>query len=192
NTGTNKSRGAFVRLVIPGAPGEKAGIRPGDVIVSVDARPVESAADLRRTLGGMKPGTAVNLQINRRGKSMEFKVVLSEAEPQTAQASRPESAAPDQHTSNAAKIWGLTVANLGDAERRTLRGAAGVKVVAVAGGAEAVGMRVGDVILGVGTADVSDLKQFDAVIAKAEKSRPLPVTVLRGDWAQFLRIPIVK
>ena len=53
-------------------------------------------------------------------------------------------------------------------------------------------MRAGDVILGVGTADVADLKQFDLVIAKADKSRPLPVTVLRGDWAQFLRIPIVK
>ena len=192
DTGKNNSRGAFVRLVVPGAPGEKAGIRPGDVIVSVDARQVESAADLRRTLGGMKPGTAVNLQINRRGKSMEFKVVLSEAQSQSAQADQPESGAPDQRTSNAAKTWGLTVANLSDAQRRALRGAGGVKVAAVAGGAEAVGMRVGDVILGVGAADVSDLKQFDAVIAKAEKSRPLPVTVLRGDWAQFLRIPIVK
>ena len=84
------------------------------------------------------------------------------------------------------------MASLSDAERRALRGAGGVKVVAVAGGAEAVGMRAGDVILGVGTADVADLKQFDLVIAKADKSRPLPVTVLRGDWAQFLRIPIVK
>ena len=191
NTGKNKSRGAFVRLVVPGAPGEKAGIQPGDVIVSVDGRPIDSAADLRRTLGGLKPGTAVNLQINRRGKSMEFKVVLSEAEPQTAQASQPGSA-PDQRTSSAASTWGLTVTGLSDAERRALRGAGGVKVVAVAGGAEAVGMRAGDVILGVGTADVADLKQFDLVIAKADKSRPLPVTVLRGDWAQFLRIPIVK
>ncbi len=192
STGKSKSRGAFVRLVVPGAPGEKAGIQPGDVIVSVDARPIESAADLRRTLGGMKPGTAVNLQINRRGKGMDIKVVLSEAEPQTAQADRPEPVAPDQRTSNAAKPWGLTVANLSDAERRALRGVAGVKVMAAVGGAESVGMRAGDVILGVGTADVSDLKQFDAVIAKVEKSRPLPVTVLRGDWAQFLRIPIVK
>ena len=157
----------------------------------VDGRQVESAADLRRTLGAMKPGSAVNLQINRRGKGMDFKVVLSEAEPQTAQA-EPSPAAPDQRTSSAAKTWGLSMADLSDAERRTLRGAAGVKVVAVSGGAEAVGMRAGDVILAVGTTDVSDLKQFDAVIAKADKTRPLPVTVLRGNWAQFLRIPIVK
>ncbi len=192
NTGKNKSRGAFVRLVVPGAPGEKAGIQPGDVIISVNAHPVESAADLRRTLGGFKPGTSVNLQVNRRGKSMEFKVVLAEADQQTAATERSDPVAPDRRTSNAAKTWGLTVANLTDSERRALRGAGGVKVVAVADGAEAVGMREGDIILGVGTADVADLKQFDAVITKADKSRSLPVTVLRGDWAQFLRIPVVK
>ncbi len=191
-TGKNKSRGAFVRLVVPSAPGDKAGIQPGDVIVAVDGKAVESAADLRRTLGGMKPGSAVNLQVNRRGKNMDVKVVLAEAEPQTAQAERPPVLEPDQRTSNAAKTWGLTVAGLSDAQRRALRGAAGVTVVAVTGGAEAVGMRAGDVILAVGAADVPDLKQFDAVIAKVDKSRPLPVTVLRGDWAQFLRIPIVK
>ncbi len=190
--GKNKSSGAFVRLVVPGAPGEKAGIQPGDVIVSVNAHPVEGAADLRRTLGGFKPGTAVSLQVNRRGKAMDFKVVLTEADQQTAATDRSEPIAPDRRASSAAKTWGLTVANLSDAERRALRGLGGVKVMEVADGAEAVGMREGDVILGVGAADVADLKQFDAVIAKADKSRALPVTVLRGEWAQFLRIPLVK
>lgn len=192
STGKNKSRGAFVRLVVPGAPGEKAGIQPGDVIVSVEGRPIESAADLRRTLGGMKPGSAVNLQINRRGKSVDVKVVLSEADATRAQTDKADQTAPEQRTSNLAKTWGLAVANLSDAERRALRGAAGVKVVAVSAGAEAVGLRAGDVILSVGTTDVADLKQFDAVISRFDKTRPLPVTVLRGDWAQFLRIPIVK
>ena len=190
-SGRNKARGAFVRQVVPGAPGDKAGIQPGDVIVAVDARQVESAADLRRTLGALKPGTAVKLQVNRRGKSMDLKVVLSEIDASTAQAERPD-AAQDQRTSNVAQVWGLTVTGLSDAERRSLRGAGGVKVASVAGGAEAVGMRAGDVILGVGTADIADLKQFETVIAKADKSRALPVTVLRGDWAQFLRIPVVK
>lgn len=190
-TGKGKSRGAFVRLVVPGAPGDKAGIQPGDVIVSVDARPVESAADLRRTLGAQKPGTAVKLQINRRGKVMDVRVVLAEVDASSAQADRPEGV-PDQRTSSAAQVWGLTVAPLSEAQRRALRGAGGVMVAAVTAGAEAVGMRPGDVILGVGTADVADLKQFESVIAKADKSRPLPVTVLRGDWAQFLRIPVVK
>jgi len=51
---------------------------------------------------------------------------------------------------------------------------------------------VGDVILAVGTDDTADIRQFDAVVAKLDKTRALPVTVLRGEWAQFLRIPVVK
>jgi hypothetical protein len=86
----------------------------------------------------------------------------------------------------------VTVANLSDAERQSLRGVGGVKVTAVAAGAEQVGLRAGDVILGVGPVDVADLKQFDAAVAKLDRSRPLPVTVLRGGWALFLRIPPSK
>ncbi len=191
-TGKGKARGAFVRQVVPGAPGEKAGIQPGDVVLSVNGRAVEGAVDLRRTLGGFKPGTAVVLQINRRGKIVDIKANLADLGQQTAAAERAEPAAGEQRTSSAAKAWGLTVANLTDGERQGMRGAGGVKVTAVSAGAEAVGMRAGDVILGVGTSDIADVKQFEAVVAKLDKTRAMPVTVLRGDWAQFLRIPVTK
>jgi serine protease Do len=192
SSGKGKTRGAFVRQVVPGAPGEKAGIQPGDVVLSVNGRPVEGAVDLRRTLGGAKPGTAVTLQINRRGKLLDIKAVLADLGQQAAAAERAEPLATEPRSSNVAKPWGLSVANLNDAERQAMRGAGGVKVVAVSGGAESVGLRAGDVILAVGTADVGDVKQFEAVVARLDKSRPMPVTVLRGDWAQFLRIPVSK
>ena len=187
--GKGKTRGAFVRQVVPGAPGEKAGIQPGDVVLSVNGRPVEGAVDLRRTLGAFKPGTAVTLQVNRRGKIIDIKTNLAEVAPQTAVAERSEPAASEQRTSSAAKAWGLTVTNLSDAERQGMRGAGGVKVTAVTGGAESVGMRAGDVILGVGTSDVLDVKQFETLLVRLDKTRALPVTVLRGDWATFVRIP---
>ena len=190
--GKGRTRGAFVRQVVPGAPGEKAGIQPGDVILSVNGRAVEGAVDLRRTLGAIKPGTAVSLQINRRGKLVDVKASLADLGQQTAAAERSEPAATEQRTSMAAKSWGLTVTNLTDAERQGMRGAGGVKVSAVSRPAESVAMRAGDVILGVGTADVADLRQFDAVVAKLDKTRALPLTVLRGDWAQFLRVPAGK
>ncbi len=189
-----KSKGAFVRQVVPGAPADKAGIQPGDVVLSVNGKAVEGAVDLRRTLGALKPGSVVTLQINRRGKVLEFKPNLAELNPQQAAASgaeRPDSSA-ESRPSVAAKTWGLTVANLTDADRVAARGVSGVRVTAVTGGAEAVGLRIGDVILAVGTADVSDVRQFDAVIGRFDKSRSLPVTVLRGEWAQFLRIPVMK
>jgi len=185
-----KAKGAFVRQVVPGAPADKVGIQPGDVVLLVNGKPVEGAMELRRTLAALKPGSSVSLQISRRGKLMEFKPNLAELNPQVATNDRPESS--DPRTSVSAKVWGLTVANLTEAERQAARGVAGVRVTAVGAGAEAVGMRVGDVILAVGTDDTADIRQFDAVVAKLDKTRALPVTVLRGEWAQFLRIPVVK
>ena len=190
--GKGRTRGAFVRQVVPGAPGEKAGIQPGDVVLSVNGRAVEGAVDLRRTLGAIKPGTAVTLQINRRGKVIEVKTTLAEVAPQTVATERSEPAATEQRMSSAAKVWGLTVTNLSDAERQSIRSAGGVKVSEVTGGAESVGVRAGDVILGVGTSDVADVKQFEAVLARFDKARPLPVTVLRGNWASFVRIPATR
>lgn len=185
-----KAKGAFVRQVVPGGPADKAGIQPGDVVLSVNGKAVDGAVELRRTLGALKPGSLVTLQVSRRGKAMEFRPNLGELNPQLAASDRPD--AGDARTSSSAKVWGLTVANLTDAERQAARGVSGVRVTAVAAGAEAVGLRVGDVILAVGTADIADLKQFDAVVSKLDKSRSLPVTVLRGEWAQFLRIPVTK
>jgi len=184
-----KTKGAFVRQVVPGGPADKAGIQPGDVVLSINGKAVDGAVDLRRTLGALKPGSSVSLQVSRRGKLMEFKPNLSEMGPQVAVSERPEAEA---RSSTSARVWGLTVANLTEAERQTLRGVSGVRVTAVAAGAEAVGLRAGDVILALGSADVADLKQFDAVVSKLDKARSLPVTVLRGEWAQFLRIPVVK
>lgn len=186
-----KTKGAFVRQVVPGAPAEKAGIQPGDVVLYVNGKPVDGAVDLRRTLGALKPGSAVNLQINRRGKVMEFKPNLAEMNPQVV-ANNDRSPEAEGRTSASGKAWGLTVTNLSEVERLAARGVSGVRVTAVTAGAEAVGLRPGDVILAVGTADVADVKQFDAVVSKLDKARPLPVTVLRGEWAQFLRIPALK
>lgn len=183
-----KAKGAFIRQVVPGGPAEKAGIQPGDVVLSVNGKPVDGAVDLRRTLGALKPGSTATLQVSRRGKLMEFKPALAEMSPQVASADRPDT---DGRTSNAAKVWGLMVANLTDAERQAVR-VSGVRVTAVSAGAEAVGLRAGDVILAVGTTDVADLKQFEAIVSKFDKTRSLPVTVLRGEWAQFLRIPVLK
>jgi serine protease Do len=190
--GKTRTRGAFVRQVVSGGPAEKAGVQPGDVVLSVSGHQVEGAVDLRRTLGAFKPGTAVVLQINRRGKVIDVKANLADLGQQTASAERPEPAPVEPRATGNAKAWGLAVANLTEAERQALRATGGVKVTAVTAGAEMVGLRPGDVILGVGTSDVVDVKQFEAVLAKLDKTRPLPVTVLRGDWAQFLRIPPTK
>jgi serine protease Do len=148
--------------------------------------------ELRRVLGIMKPGSVVGLSINRRGKSIDLRAHLTEMNPVAVGAPPDRPDTNDTKASNSAKTWGMAVAPLTDVERQVIRGSGGVRITAVAAGAEAVGLKVGDVILAVDASDVLDLKQFDAAVAKMDKTRALPLTVLRGDWAQFLRVPVMK
>ncbi|MBP6775681.1 MAG: Do family serine endopeptidase [Piscinibacter sp.] len=186
--GQGRARGAFVRQVIAGTPGEKAGVQPGDVVLAVDGKPVEGAVDLRRRLGGYPPGTTVRLQINRRGKVFDLSAVLGDVGQQVAAIDRAGPAPTEPLVSSAARHWGLAVMSV-PPERQTPGVSGGVQVSAASDGAEAVGLRTGDLILGVGNSDVADLKEFDALVAARDKTRALPITVRRGNVAMFLRIP---
>jgi C-terminal processing protease CtpA/Prc len=63
-----------VRLVIPGSPAEGAGIRPGDVLVSLNGRPaVELGLDEIRTMF-RKPGVTYTLVLKRRESTLQLKL----------------------------------------------------------------------------------------------------------------------
>ncbi|WP_420475599.1 trypsin-like peptidase domain-containing protein [Noviherbaspirillum sp. ST9] len=72
--GMKDAQGALVAAVQQGGPADKAGIRPGDVVVAYNGQPVQTTADLARLVGGTKPGTTVTAQVQRDGKSMDVKI----------------------------------------------------------------------------------------------------------------------
>ena len=71
--------GALVSQVVSGSPASNAGVLPGDVVVAVDARPINSQADLRSAIGVLQVGEKAKLSIVRKNKAMELTVQLSEA-----------------------------------------------------------------------------------------------------------------
>ncbi len=184
--GLGKPIGAMVSNVEAGGPADKAGVEAGDIITKVDGRTVDKSVDLPRMVGMTKPGSKTVLQLFRRGAYRDVSVTVIEFEAdRTANAAsrdapKPQAAAPG--------MLGLTVADLTDAQRRDLKIKGGVRVEAVEGPAARAGMREGDVLLSVDNAEIANVKQFEAAVAKLDKSKAVTVLVRRGDTVNFLII----
>jgi serine protease Do len=78
--GLNDPKGALVASVERGGPAHAAGIQPGDIILSVNDRPVQTTTDLARLIGGTKPGAAVKLQVWRDRSTSSVSVKVGELE----------------------------------------------------------------------------------------------------------------
>ena len=76
--GLESRDGAFVQEVLPKKAADKAGVQPGDVIISVDGERIESSRDLIDEVSSTPPGTEVTLGIIRNGRELKLDVTLEE------------------------------------------------------------------------------------------------------------------
>ncbi len=68
--------GAFVGRVAPSSPAERAGLRPQDIIVEANLRPIANAADLERLLADLPAGSRLNLVVMRGDRKLSISVSL--------------------------------------------------------------------------------------------------------------------
>jgi serine protease Do len=185
--GLGKPIGALVSNVEAGGPADKAGIEAGDIITKVDGRAVEKFGDLPRMVGMAKPGAKTVLQVFRRGAYRDVSVAVVEFEADRAASAAGRDTAPKPPAA-APGALGLSVAELSEAQRRELKVKGGVRVEAVEGAAARAGVREGDVLLQVDNTEISSTKQFEATMAKLDKSKAITVLVRRGDTVNFVII----
>ena len=186
--GLGKAQGALVRGVESGSPAEKAGVEAGDIITRFDGKTVEKASDLPRFVGSVKPGTRTAFTVFRRGASKELSVVIGESEPEKVATRKPAEREVKARPSAAVQLLGLSVSELGDAQKKELKIKGGVKVDAATEGGARAGLREGDVITQVANQEVLSVRDFDAVVARLDKSKPVSVLFRRGEWAQYALI----
>ncbi|MFC6284453.1 MULTISPECIES: DegQ family serine endoprotease [Polaromonas] len=185
--GLGKPQGALVRGVESGAPAEKAGIEAGDIIIKFDGKQIEKSSDLPRIVGNVKPGTKAVVTVFRRGSSKDLSVVIAEVEADkpARKTSAPEVKPP---VAGPAQVLGLAVSELSEAQKKELKVKGGVKVDTAEGAAARAGLREGDVIVAVANSEVTSVREFDAALAKVDKSKPVNVLFRRGEWAQYALI----
>ncbi|HEY8607838.1 MAG TPA: trypsin-like peptidase domain-containing protein [Noviherbaspirillum sp.] len=78
--GLKEPQGALVAAVQRGGPADDAGIRPGDVLLSFDGKPVQVTADLARLVGGTRPGTTAAAEVWRNGKTIGLQIRVAALE----------------------------------------------------------------------------------------------------------------
>ena len=185
--GLGKAQGALVRSVESGSPADKAGVEAGDIITRFDGKEIDRATDLPRLVGNTKPGTRTNMTVFRRGATRDLTVTVAEIEPE--KAVRPTAEKNERPKgSPAAQSVGMVVSDLTDGQKRELKVKGGVRVDAVTDGALRAGIREGDVITAIGNAEINSVKEFDATVARIDKSKPIPVLLRRGELATYLLI----
>jgi serine protease Do len=184
--GLGKPRGAYVRNVEAGGPAAAGGIEAGDVILSFNGREIAKSTDLPRVVGDTKPGTAVPVQVWRKGASRELMVTVTDTESTQTANKKPD--APNANGSTA-NVFGVNVSELSDAKKKDLNIKGGVEVAGLGDGPLArAGVRPGDVIIRVGDADISGVKQFEALVKGLDANKAVPVFIRRAD--STLVIPV--
>jgi len=177
--GLGKPRGAYVRNVEPGGPAAAGGIEAGDVILSFNGRDIVKSTDLPRVVGDTKPGTSAPLQVWRKGATRDLTVTVADTD--STQTASKKSDAPAAN-SNSVNTLGVAVSELSDAKKKDLNIKGGVEVTGLGEGPLArAGIRPGDVIIRVADADITGVKQFEALVKGLDVNKAIPVFIRRAD-----------
>jgi serine protease Do len=177
--GLDKPTGALVSTVEKASPAEKAGLKPGDVILSFDGRPIETSSQLPPLVAQTKPGTRSQVEVWRGGKKQTLGVAVGEL--------KPEQTARAQHKpgTEGGKL-GLAVRPLTPDEKKELNGATGVVVEQVAGPAARAGLRPGDLITAVNGQAVKSVEELRSLVEKSKDT--VALLVRRGEASIFVPI----
>lgn len=167
--GLANAKGALVGQVVEESPAEKAGIKAGDVITSINGRPVSNSSDTRNSIGLLRIGEKVEIGLLRDGQPRRVTAVIGERDGASAEG------AAELHPA-------LEGAALGNAPN-----GGGVQIQSVAEGSPAAqnGLRPNDIIVAVGRLRITNLEQFRAAVKDASA---FAIMLRRGNSTLVLTI----
>jgi len=174
--------GALIATVEPGSPADKAGLRPGDVVLAFNGQEIDDPNKLPRLVAATKPGQSATLKIWRDGKEEQVKFTAAEL---VAEAKAPKPA-PDKGTKP--NRLGLVVSELPAAQRKALGIDYGLVIEAAEAGRTP--LRPGDIIVGVGTQRLKSLEDFNRLISEQKQGETVALLVRRGEATVYVPVEV--
>lgn len=191
--GLSRPMGALVSRVLRDSPAHQGGVIEGDVIVAVNGDLIEVSGELPHTVGRIKPGTDISVDVVRQSKKMRLYVTLGEL---SADSSSAVNSKGQSKGSNALRErLGLAVRDLSDADMRRIRSLnfdGGVLVTNVWDGV-AADARIfpRDVLLSISGIKILSAAKMQSLIASLRPGQRVSVHIIRGNSILYvsLRIP---
>ena len=172
--------GALVGDISPNTPAQKAGIKPGDIIVAINDKPINDSHALRLTVSDYSPGTVVNVKLYRNGRVKNISVTLAQL-PTAANPQDNESTGSNDTGTMTDALDGVTVQDLDAQAREQLHipdDVEGVVVTDVNGDSNSAdaGIQRNDVLVEINHQAIKNAEQA-VTVCKAAKGRRILVKV---------------
>lgn len=178
----DKPEGALVSNIEKGGPGDKAGLKAGDVIRKVDGQAIVSSGDLPAVIGQQAPGKKVTLEVWRQGERQELQARLGDASDKPAQVAKAD-------TGTGQGKLGLALRPLQPQEKREAGVESGLLIEDAAGPSAQAGVQAGDVLLAINGTPAQSLEQVREVVAKAT-NKSVALLIQRGEDKIFVPVRI--
>jgi serine protease Do len=187
--GLDKPAGALVAQVLEDGPAAKGGLLVGDVILSLDGKPITMSADLPHLVGALKPGSTAELDVVRDGARKKLKLSIGVL-PEDGETLAGAAASGVERSSNR---LGVKVVELTAEQSKSLDLQGGVVISEVQNGpASLIGLRPGDVITHLNNQAIDSAKTFTEVAQALPKNRSVSMRVLRQGRASFITFKLAE
>ncbi|MEX6504156.1 DegQ family serine endoprotease [Pseudomonas sp. 25A3E] len=187
--GLDKPAGALVAQVLDGGPAAKGGLRVGDVILSMNGKPIVMSADLPHLVGALKPGSKANLEVVREGSRKSLQVLIGALPEEGVELAGMEGPGVERSSNR----LGVKVAELTGEQKKALDLQGGVVIKEVLDGPAAmIGLRPGDVITHLNNQAIDSAKTFAQVAQSLPKNRSVSMRVLRQGRASFITFKLAE
>ncbi|HEY7542489.1 MAG TPA: Do family serine endopeptidase [Methylomirabilota bacterium] len=183
--GSKDAKGVLINEVMPDSPAARAGLKPGDILLEFEGRPMEGPGDLQRAVGLFSPERSAKVKILRdqTEKTVEIKIGQAPDERQAQQQQRPGGG-------RARSMLGLEVRPVTPeiARQLNLRTTDGVIVVRVEDGTPAAeaGVQRGDVVKQLNGQNVKTMADFERLTQGMKEGDPLTVLLQRGSMSLYV------